>query len=180
MLIVPQASVLLLIVIDRPRKTPRGAYTIICSTALTQLTLQLNETSKLRVDDIPSLLATFAALAAVVVISCMPFRNRDLPHDDISAPFEKPSKDLRSPEDRLTPWQFASVAWMSPLIKVGCERQLNDEDVWQLPYQYQHHGLHERFRELKGSVIKRLLKANAIDLIIDTSFGMVEILCSKW
>jgi len=55
---------------------------------------------------------------------------------------------------------------MSPLIALGKKRQLHGEDVWDLGYEFKHKRLHENFRELRGSVIKRLLVANAIDLIL--------------
>ncbi|EKG12941.1 Putative ABC transporter protein [Macrophomina phaseolina MS6] len=97
-----------------------------------------------------------------------------MPTTDISSPFTSPTSDLRSPEDNLSLWQFLSVSWMSPLIARGYRRQLNDDDVWFLPYDFQHARLHVLFRELKGSVVKRLLVANGLDLIITTSLGILE------
>ncbi|KAG8525613.1 uncharacterized protein KY384_009257 [Bacidia gigantensis] len=177
---VKKATALLFLIIDRPRSTPKGVLLILLSTAAVQLTLQLNHESNLNVQDIPGVVAIFASFAALAIILCTPFRNPDLPHDDISPPSDKPTNDLRSPEDRLTPWQFATVTWMNPLINIGTERQINNEDVWKLSYQFQHKALHERFRELPGSVLRRLLKANAIDLIIICTLGFVEIACSKF
>lgn len=75
-------------------------------------------------------------------------------------------------------WQFMTVSWMSPLITLGSSRQLNDEDVWSLSFEFQHKTLHEKFRELKGSVVRRLLTANGIDLIIISSLAVVSSLAS--
>ncbi|KAL9130175.1 MAG: hypothetical protein Q9217_001569 [Psora testacea] len=120
------------------------------------------------------MLAIMAPLGATAVILCMPLRDPVLTSEMISAPFTAPSSEFRSPEERLTLWQFMSVAWMSPLISMGATRQLEDEDVWSLSYEFQHKGLYERFRELKGTVVTRLLKANGIDLVLLTSLGLVE------
>jgi hypothetical protein len=68
---------------------------------------------------------------------------------------------------------------MAPLIKVGNEKQLNDEDVWSLGYEFQHRLLHDSFRELKGTVLSRLIEANALDLIIISILSFVELFASK-
>ena len=109
---------------------------------------------------------------------CMPLRDPDLPKDGISSPFGHPTSQLRSPEDDLNLWQFMTVSWMSPLISLGSARQLNDEDVWSLAFEFQHTILHHSFRELKGSVIKRLLTANGLDLVIISSLALLESLAS--
>jgi len=93
-------------------------------------------------------------------------RDPKLPADDISPVFSGSSQKFRTPEDKLTLLQFMTVIWMLPLISLGKKRQLHGEDVWDLGYEFKHKRLHENFRELKGSVINRLLFANAIDLIL--------------
>lgn len=115
----------------------------------------------------------------MLIILCMPLRDPLLPKDDISSAFAPPTFDLRSPEDKLTLWQFLTVTWMTPLISVGSKRQLNDEDVWFLGYEFQHSHLHERFRELQGSVVRRLIEANGVDLILLTIFGIVDLVASR-
>lgn len=86
-----------------------------------------------------------------------------------------PSSVDPSPEDNFSIWQFMTVSWLNPLIRLGHDRQLEDSDVWQLPAAFQHEGLHYRFRELKGTVIRRLIKANYIDIIILTVLGIFEL-----
>ena len=120
---------------------------------------------------------------AIVVILSMPFRDPRLPKDDIAPTSGHPTFELRSPEDDLTLWQFLSVTWMVPLISVGKTRQLHDEDVWQLNYEFQHRKLHDKFREIRGSVVGRLLEANGLDLLIlgllailDTLASMIQLL----
>ena len=62
------------------------------------------------------------------------------------------------------------------MISVGYERQLQDEDVWQLPASFQHHHLHQYFRSLQGTVIHRLVKANWLDITILSILGFVTTL----
>ena len=109
----------------------------------------------------------------------MPLRDPELTKDGICPPFEPPTSQLRSPEDDLTLWQFMSVSWMTPLISLGSTRQLNDEDVWSLAFEFQHSILHESFRALRGSVVRRLVVANGLDLVIISSFAVLESLASK-
>ena len=73
-----------------------------------------------------------------------------------------------------------SVSWMGPLISLGNTRQLNDQDVWFLGYEFHHSVLHDTFKELRGTVVRRLLKANAIDLIIISILGILELMASKY
>jgi len=67
-----------------------------------------------------------------------------------------------------------TVSWMSPLISLGAKRQLNEEDVWSLGREFQHRLLHERFKELKGSITKRLLVANGLDLFLTSLLAIIE------
>lgn len=125
-----------------------------------------------------SIVELCAIIIALLTIVLMPMRNPDLGASDVCGPFKPPTYHLRSPEDNMTLWQFMTVAWMAPLISVGSKKQLNDEDVWLLPYEFQHSRLHDLFRDIKGSVLTRLLQANAIDLIITSFLGILELLAS--
>ena len=117
-------------------------------------------------------------LSAIAVMLCMPLRDPGLSKDGISSPFGHPTCQLRSPEDNLSLWQFMTVSWMTPLITLGSARQLNEEDVWSLAFEFQHSILHECFRELKGSVVRRLITANGLDLLIISSLAVIESLAS--
>ncbi|RAL62089.1 hypothetical protein DID88_002575 [Monilinia fructigena] len=104
----------------------------------------------------------------------MPLRDPSLGSDRISSAFSAPSDSLRSPEDNLTLWQFMSVSWMSPLMSLGKSRQLNEDDVWRLSYQFQHRILHEKFRDTSGSVLKKLIDVTGIDLVILSFLGVYQ------
>ena len=120
-------------------------------------------------------LTIVAALIVILTIILMPMRNPHLPNEDIGSADSPPTDTLRSPEDSLTPWQFMTVSWMSTLISLGRRRQLNEADVWGLAYEFRHRYLHDAFRELRGSVVRRLLRANGIDLVILTFLGLIEL-----
>ncbi|EAU31366.1 hypothetical protein ATEG_08193 [Aspergillus terreus NIH2624] len=121
--------------------------------------------------------AAGTALVACTTILAMPFRKPSLPWMGIGVVGHPPSSDYRSPEDNLRLWQFLSVSWMAPLMSIGKKRQLNEDDVWFLGFEFQHRRLHDKFRQLKGSVIARLLRANGIDVAIITTISIVQMLC---
>ena len=118
---------------------------------------------------------TALAVTATFIVANMPLRDPSMSRTNIGRPKSTPSNALRSPEDSLTLLQWMTVSWLSPLIALGNKRQINDEDVWLLPYEFQHSHLHDRFRELQGSVVRRLFKANWIDLVILTILAIVEL-----
>lgn len=163
--------------IDRPKTTPFGVLAVVLSLTAVQLTLLVDDAAQ-HTWNVPAILEVLIGLSAVVVILCMPLRDPDLLTEGISPAFEQPTSQLRSPEDDLTLWQFMTVSWMAPLISLGSARQLNDEDVWSLALDFQHQFLHESFRNLKGSVVRRLVAANGLDLVIISSLAVLESLAS--
>ena len=168
----------LLIAIDRPKTAPLGALVILCGILLSQSLLLVHISHTLSADNIHRGCDVVVALVSIALILCMPLRDPRWGSQGISPAYEKPDHERRSPEDNLTLWQFMSVSWMSPMIAIGSTRQLNDEDVWQLSLQFQHRILHDKFRELGGSVVRRLLVANGLDLVILLCLGILEALSS--
>jgi len=120
-----------------------------------------------------------AAIGSFVVTLAMPIRDPHLEAFGIAQPFGVTTHELRSPEDNLSLWQFLSVSWMTPLISLGSSRQIRDEDVWLLPFEFQHERLHNLFRELPGSILGRLIKANFLDLVITILLGVFESAASE-
>lgn len=165
----------------RTLQTTSFAVLVIMSTTLiTQLILMFNTRFTWEVEDALNILDALGASAVIILLLRMPLRDFQLPNDTISPPFGPPSNNLRSPEDNLTLWQFMTVSWMSPLIFLGAERQLNEEDVWSLGREFQHRLLHERFKELTGSITKRLLFANGLDLFITSLLAIIESIASTF
>jgi hypothetical protein len=169
----------LLICITRPATAPRALLLLYTSILISHSIIVVDGIPKLSLETVPFVLVPLAALGAIIIILNMPLRHPSMPSEKISPTFGPPTATLRSPEDNLTVWQYMSVSWMAPLIKVGNEKQLNDEDVWSLGYEFQHRLLHDSFRELKGTVLSRLIEANALDLIIISILSFVELFASK-
>ncbi|TIA13351.1 P-loop containing nucleoside triphosphate hydrolase protein [Aureobasidium pullulans] len=115
------------------------------------------------------------SLISIAAVVNLPLRDPSLSREGICQPFNPPTAELRSPEDSLTLWQWMTVSWMSSLISVGKTRQLNEDDVWFLGYEFQHRHLHDAFRELHGTVVRRLLRANWVDLALLTVLAILEL-----
>ncbi|KAI1428285.1 ABC transporter [Xylaria sp. FL1777] len=161
-------------VVGLPKRTPKtllALYTISFVCGLVALVTIFDETRKM---NIPRVVALSIELAALLVILVMPMRDPALTNTGIAGTKFPPISELRSPEDNLCLLQFMTVSWLSPLISRGYKTQLNDEDVWLLPYEFQHKQLHILFRELKGPVWVRLALANGLDLFIISTLGIIE------
>ncbi len=133
-----------LVAILRPKTTPFSILVLFISILTCQLILIVDgigpHQSRYK---ITAALEAVTSFLGIVTILLMPLRSPSLPDTEISPPFAAPTADLRSPEDNLTLWQYMSVSWMAPLMNLGNKRQLNDEDVWSLGYEFKHRLLHE-------------------------------------
>lgn len=171
------------IILERPR-TASTSLLLLFFTLLSAQLVVLSHTphviSRPHGAHIPALLLPVAALAGIITILNMPMRDPMLSNADISPVYGDPTMKLRTPEDNLTPWQYMTVAWMAPLIQEGYKKQLDNEDVWDLPYTFKHALLHRTFRTLQGSVTRRLLVANGMDLIRTMSITLVRLLASTY
>ncbi|KLJ07254.1 ATPase [Blastomyces silverae] len=168
---------MLLIIVKRPRTCPLLMLVYFTAVLVVRLPFVPFADRSNALDGVARYASVVAAGTASVTILLMPFRLASAISGDISPVGQQPDSTQRSPEDNLRLWQFLSVSWMAPLIAAGKRRQLNEEDVWFLPFEFQHHRLHERFRRLKGSVLSRVLQANGIDLLILTLIWFVRTTC---
>ncbi|KAI0143596.1 ABC transporter [Xylariaceae sp. FL1272] len=172
--VAPWAASSFITVLGLPRKTPKTLLTIYVATfacGLVEMGTTYYEAHRVHILHI---ISQTLALVAIFVILAMPLRDPALDKADIAGSDKTPTATLRSPEDNLTLFQFMTVSWLSPLVSYGYNNQLNDKDVWLLPFEFQHKRLHLLFRDLKGSIITRLLLANGLDLFIITILGMIE------
>ncbi|KAK2730037.1 ABC bile acid [Colletotrichum kahawae] len=170
--LMPWVGAVLITAIDRPSKTPKTLLCLYlcifaCGIVSTAFSYKLHDYIS-----IPTVVDPLISLAALMGIVAMPMRDPRLGDDGIA--HSDPSYELRSPEDNLTLWKFMTVSWMGPLIARGSEKQLHDEDVWQLPFDFQHDRLHTLFRDLRGSMMTKLISANGMDLIIQSCLGIIE------
>lgn len=169
----PWIIIVLEICIFRPTRVPFAVLTILTVNLVAQ-SIMLEKAVAMN-GPMPFLAAGVTINAiSIIVLSGMPFRDSVLPSKEISKPFAAPTSALRSPEENLNIWQFMTVTWITPMLNIGGKRQMEDADVWSLPYEFQHARLHENFRVLRGTVITRLLTANGIDLVITTILGFLE------
>ncbi|KZL63085.1 abc transporter [Colletotrichum incanum] len=170
--LVPWIAAVLITAVDRPTKTPKTLlflYVVIlaCGIVSTAFNYRLHKL-------IPTLVLAdpVVGLAGITGIVAMPMRDPSLNDSDIAR--KEPTDELRSPEDNLSLWRFMTVSWMAPMIAKGYEKQLHNEDVWQLPFDFQHERLHALFHELRGSMTAKLFSANGLDLVIQSCLGIVE------
>lgn len=163
-------------VLLRPTDTAWSLLALYVAIATSQVIIAVNDGSVIHWRDSPDGLALLASITAAAVALAMPMRPAILGRRGISRVGEKPTSLLRTPEDDITLWQWMTVSWMAPLISLGNTKQLDENDVWFLGYQFQHRRLHDSFRVLRGSVLRRLLNANGLDLVISSLLGLIELL----
>ncbi|KAL2753561.1 hypothetical protein ACRALDRAFT_2139965 [Sodiomyces alcalophilus JCM 7366] len=170
--LIPWLIATLITAVQRPAKTPKSLLLLYTAVFFCHLTfLEASRRAREPLDPL-IIVRTVLSFAALVAVFLMPMREPKLPTKGIAT--NVPTRDARSPEDNLSLWQFMTVSWMGPLIARGTKTQLHDEDVWQLPYDFQHGRLHMLFRDLRGTVVKRLFLANGLDLVIICLLGILE------
>lgn len=170
--LIPWLIATLITAIQRPAKTPKTLLLLYATVFVCHLVFLEASRRSLEPLDLLTVACTVLSFAALIAVLLMPMREPKLPTKGIAT--NVPTHDARSPEDNLNLWQFMTVSWMSPLIARGAKQQLHDEDVWQLPYEFQHGRLHMLFWDLQGTVVKRLFLANGLDLIIICLLGVLE------
>ena len=172
------ALICVLIAVRRPATPSKSLLALYLSIFFSQFVVSLHHLSHLSLNTLHAIFLILTTAGALWICLQMPMRHPTRSNEDISPAFEPPTIKLRSPEDNITLWQWMSVSWMAPLISVGYERQLNEEDVWLLGYEFQHRTLHERFRETKGSLVWRLLGANGLDCVLISLLAILETVAS--
>lgn len=174
--VVPWLSAVLITVFDRPTKTPRVLllqYLLILMAGLATYSVMFLHHSVEALDPYRLARIGLSAVAVIAIIN-MPLRNPAWDTEDIGNPRLPPSHHVRSPEDSLTLFRFWAVTWVYPLARIARAKEITVEDVWQLPFEFQHTRLYMAFRELEGRLIPCLIEANGLDLFISTTLAVVE------
>lgn len=169
-----QALAIAIVVLQRPRQASLSLLFLFASILLAESAIIISQYR-----DIQFALGPIFAFMGIVVILNMPLRDPSLPKEDISPVYGPPTVKLRTPEDNLTPLQYMTVSWMGPLIEKGITRKMDDEDVWDLGWEFKHARLHEAFRKLEGSVTRRIFIANGMDALRTTSLNLLRLCASK-
>ena len=163
-----------IIVLERPRTASLSLLFLFATIFLAELAIIISDPGG------PNLaLCPVLALVGIAVILNMPLRDPSLPVEDISPVYSAPTVKLRTPEDNLTPLQYMTVSWMGPLIQKGITRKMDDEDVWDLGWEFKHARLHDAFRKLEGSVTRRVFVANGMDALRTTSLNLLRLCASE-
>lgn len=160
--------------VQRPRKTPKTLLALFLTSLAGTLVASISTQTRADRTSILHLGEIFIALGGIVIVLSMPMRDPLLGNEGIAGKHDAATVELRSPEDDVSLWQWMTVSWLKPLLRKGYKKQLDDSDVWLLPYEFQHARLHELFGALRGSPIKRLMLANGLDLMIITFLALVE------
>lgn len=172
-----QTVIVLDLALTRPRTCPTALLTYYASVFLVEMASIIDGQVYPPLKIATHYFAGSVAILSFAVILSMPIRPLSLPSSSISSVGSIPNDSLRSPEDNLRLWQFLCISWMNPLIALGKKRKLNEEDVWLLPFQYQQERLYEAFRQLRGSVLTRLLRANGVDCCVVIFLAFVQLIC---
>jgi hypothetical protein len=168
-----------IIAIERPKKAPLPLTLLFASILFAQLVSLSHTHTSYGLRNLPEALGPAAALIGIFTILNMPLRDPTLSDEEISPVYSAPTVQLRTPEDNLTPLQYMTVSWMSPLIKKGMTKKMDDEDVWDLGWEFKHARLHDKFRTLEGSVTKRIFLANGMDCVYTTSLAVFRLCACK-
>lgn len=125
------------------------------------------------------LLATSFGCSALglVVLLLMPINPATYDLPNVGKVGDTASSESRSPEDDLLLWQWLTVSWLAPLLSVGKTRLINESDVWGLPLSFQHGVLIDGMKLLRGSLLRRVIRANAIDLVLLIIMSFFDMVC---
>jgi hypothetical protein len=86
-----------MVVIERPRTVSLSLLFLLASIALSELAILMSDPISFSIA-----LGPLLACVGIVVVLNMPFRDPNMPSEDISPVYGPPSGKLRTPEDNLT------------------------------------------------------------------------------
>lgn len=79
------------------------------------------------------------AVGSLALCASMPMQPRR-PSSRTAMPGLTPTAGYASPEDALTLWQWCTVTWIGPVMRVADQRQLHFPDLWtRTPYSMARH-----------------------------------------
>ncbi|KAG9259030.1 putative ABC bile acid transporter [Emericellopsis atlantica] len=174
--IIPWLSATLITLFQRPTSTPRlllFQYFLLALAGLATYSVRFLAHSLRHMTPLEISQIGICGLA-IIAIGNMPIRSPAADSSEIGHGRKEPTVHLRSPEDNLTLFQFWTMSWVASMIKMSRVRDLGVEDVWQLPYDYQHSRLYLAFRDLQGKFFNRLAEANGLDLAISAVLAVLE------
>jgi ABC-type multidrug transport system fused ATPase/permease subunit len=174
--LVPWSAVVVLTITGRPTKAPRILLIQYALMLLSAIGIYSSHflARYLRVIEPFDVAKAVLCLIGIVFICCMPLRDPAWDIKDIGSAKLPPSYHVRSPEDNLSLFRFWTMNWVYPLARLCQKREITVEDVWQLPFDFQHTRLYMAFRELQGRLLPCLIEANGLDLSISVTLAITE------
>jgi len=169
--------VLVFILSFRPARCPTSLTTYYLSVILYDISIITALDSPSRF--LSALCATSfcCSVLGLVVLLLMPINPSTYDVQEIAKVVATASSELRSPEDDLLLWQWLTVSWLETLLSVGKTRLINESDVWTLPLSFQHSLLIEGMKLLRGSLLRRVIRANAIDIVLLCIMSFFDMIC---
>ncbi|KII83760.1 hypothetical protein PLICRDRAFT_119100 [Plicaturopsis crispa FD-325 SS-3] len=82
-----------------------------------------------------------------------------------------------SPDDYTTLFEWLTLSWIWPLIKLGTNTTLNENDVWNLSPAIRSRPVFIKFSSMKHSrLLWQLWATNSLDVLLDSSLSVVSVL----
>jgi hypothetical protein len=172
---------LLLIAFKRPRYCPRSLL-LFYLTAFATEAAKPNSWSSTTLNTLG--ITTYGTMISTVISVVTVLSMQLRPVTDLSELVKtygvaRSSKE-RNPEDSLRLWQFLTFSWVWPLLAIGKERQINQQDVWARAYELRN-GYVAKTRSTLGylPIVRKLLKENAVDSSLLVLLSLVSLSCGK-
>jgi hypothetical protein len=179
LLLVSWTLLSLVVALTRPRYCPAPLFAHYIPALVSEISTLHTWALRPTLKDAAHACTAIFTLASLLILLAMPMQPASPRSGPVSQVGTAPRISERSPEDKIKLWQFLTISWVSPLLAVGNKRQLQKEDVWCLGFEFQNGRLARAFRELRGSLFRRLLKANGIDCCILVLTSLIQLLCGK-
>ncbi|KAF2430517.1 ABC transporter [Tothia fuscella] len=178
LLVVSWTLASVVVALSRPRYAIPSLLTFYIPALVAELAASKSWSSQPDLQSLGPHLSAVLAVVSIAIILLMPLRPRSPYSGPISAVQSTPHNTERSPEDALRLWQFLTVSWVWPLLSIGKARQMQNEDVWLMGYDFQTRRIAQAFREIRGStVLRRLLRANGIDCCVLILISFIQLFC---
>ncbi|KAF9459383.1 multidrug resistance-associated ABC transporter [Collybia nuda] len=129
---------------------------------------------------LPPTIVIFALSANLVILAALLMVVLNMP---LAIPSNRVKKEdigrIVSPEDYATLFNWFTFNWVYPLVRLGRNTTLAENDVWRLSPTMQSRPVFIRFVALQRyTLLWRLWVANSLDLMLDFSLTFVSVICN--
>ncbi|KAJ9111103.1 hypothetical protein QFC19_001302 [Naganishia cerealis] len=134
---------------------------------------------------------TYIALESLSVAACVLLLTAIMGMPLVDPEITSRLADDAQKDDRVTLFEWITFAWVNPLIKLGFDKDLNDSDVPPLSLTMRTEQVFNSLLAISGpkvdaqgkkhpppSLLRRLVRLNAMDFFVDASLTCVSVLCN--